>query len=90
MGADPVSSGLPSIVHPTASSSLELLRVIQATYKNMGRSLVQPLQAPALAPLHEGDRRGGCSQTCQTAAEDKHVLDEAHGIGVGKLTHEKG
>jgi len=87
MGVDPVSSGL---VHPTASSTLELLRAIEATYKNMGRSLVQPLQAPAPTPLHERDRGGEASQTCLAVAEDKHVSDEAHGIGVGEPTHGKG
>lgn len=54
----------------------------------MGKNITQPPEVLALIP-HEANGGGGYSQT-RRAAQDTHVLDEAHGIGVGKLTHEKG
>lgn len=76
-------------VRPTASSSLELLRSIEATYKQLGKSIVQQLEAPTLTPSCEGDRGREYSHTTQTT-QDNHASDEAHGVGVGELTHEKG
>lgn len=40
-----------SAVRPTASTSLELLRLVEATYKKLGRNILQPL--PPL-PNHIG------------------------------------
>ena len=84
----PPAPPLPT-VRPTASSSLELLRSIEATYKQLGKSIVQQLEAPTLTPSCEGDRGREYSHITQTT-QDNHASDEAHGVGVGELTHEKG
>lgn len=63
------------IVRPTASSSLELLQFVEATYKKLGKNIVQPL-----SPLTTSTRVLVPSNEALNVKLDQEAADSHNGV----------